>query len=589
MTSRAQSRTFVAAALALWLLFVIQVLQSSLLLDDWYELRFWRDHAFGPTALWQFWRFNYFHYNPRIGEVFLALIHGSRAIDVIVTPVVQLALLPCVFAIAFARWPRRELRDLELLLVIQVLIWLVIPIPGIMYFYRPFATNYLWGFTVTLALFVPYRLALASESAKPRAWLVPIMLVLGWMAGMCNEHTGPTAMVAIAGFTIAAWRARRLRAWMVAGVVGLYVGYPMLFFAPGQSMRYAGLATRDTPVKLLEIRGLSGCIGIVGDFLYESRLGILLVAATAVGYVLAHRFTRPPRRLVAETGTLFAAAIAIVVTLFMSPTATDRVLFASGVLLVAACAPWMQFMFASEIVRRFVVGACIVACAYHYVRFIQTSAAMAAENADRVALLAAAPAGSVAVVPSYEPSRRTRWQLGDDFHYDVRNFVAGELFDLARIDLDKRDPRPAPQITAVRSYDPPSVPRHPIGRLPTYRELLAAPLPVWLGSELAGAAELVLYAEGVFDDPKHRPLYVLDWTPDHTELVEGRPYEDARGHFIRVRHPPANIEAAYVAGCTWFHSVELDGDLIPIDERYCRGPFTAILCEPERCWVAGWY
>jgi len=24
------------------------------------------------------------------------------------------------------------------------------------------------------------------------------MLVLGWVAGMCNEHTGPTAMVAMA-------------------------------------------------------------------------------------------------------------------------------------------------------------------------------------------------------------------------------------------------------------------------------------------------------------------------------------------------------------------------------------------------------
>jgi hypothetical protein len=420
------------------------------------------------------------------------------------------------------------------------------------------------------------------------------MLVLGWMAGMCNEHTGPTAMVAIAAFTLAAWRGHRLRAWMIAGVVGLYVGYPMLFFAPGQSVRYAGLATRDTPVKLLEIRGLTGCFGIVGDFLYESRLGILLVGATAVGYALAHRFTHPPRRLVVETATLFAAAIAIVVTLFMSPTATDRVLFASGVLLVAACVPWMRFMFASEIVRRFVVGACIVACGYHFVRFIQTSAVVADENADRVAVLAATPAGSVVVLPSYDPARRTRWQLGDDFHYDVRNYVAGELYDVARIDLDTRDPRPAPQITAVRSYDPPFAPHQALARLPTYRELLSAPLPVWLGGRLTGdrdhaLTELVLREDDLFDDPQHRPLYVLDWTPDHVELVEGRPYEDERGHFIRVRNPPPNLESAYVTGCKWSHRVELAGDLIPIDERYCRGPFTAILCEPERCWVGGWF
>ena len=33
---------------------------------------------------------------------------------------------------------------------------------------------------------------------------------------------------------------------MIAGMLGLYIGYPMLFFAPGQSVRYGGLATRDT-------------------------------------------------------------------------------------------------------------------------------------------------------------------------------------------------------------------------------------------------------------------------------------------------------------------------------------------------------
>jgi hypothetical protein len=594
MTSRAQSRTFVAAALALWLLFVIQALQSSILLDDWYAVRFWRDHAFGPAALWQLAHFNYFHYNPRIGEIFLALIHGSRAVDVIVTPLVQLALVPLVFAIAFARWPRRDLGDLALLLVVQVLIWLVIPIPGIMYFYRPFATNYLWGFTVTLALIVPYRLALASAPAKARPWLIPIMLVLGWLAGMCNEHTGPTAMITVALVTFAAWKARRLRAWMIAGVVGLYAGYPMLFFAPGQSVRYAGLATRDTPVKLLQIRGITGCFAIVGDFLYESRLGLLLVAATAAGYAFSHRWSRPARRVAAETGVLFGAAIAIVVTLFMSPTATDRVFFASGVLLVAALAPWMQFMFASDVVRRFTVGACVVAFGYHAVRFIQTSKEVADQNAERIALLASAPAGSVAVVPSYDSAQRSRWQLGDDFRFDVRGYVATELFDLARIDLDERRRAPAPHGFAVRSYEPPLAPRAALAKLPTYRELLQAPVSAWLGAQLApdgehALTELALREDDLYADPLDRPLYVLDWTPERTTFVEGYPYSDERGHFVRVRNPPAKIDSAYVAGCGWFHEVELVGDLIPIDERYCRGAFTAILCEPTRCWVAGWY
>src|SRR4051794_10237544 len=142
MTPRGEHRTFLAAAFGLWLLFFVQAVNTPVLLDDWFQLRYWRDHAFGPTALWEYARYNYYNYNPRFGEVLLATVDGSRAIHLILTPLVQVAVLPTLFVIAFARWPRRTLRDLQLLLFIQVMIWLVIPIPGVMYFYRPFATNY---------------------------------------------------------------------------------------------------------------------------------------------------------------------------------------------------------------------------------------------------------------------------------------------------------------------------------------------------------------------------------------------------------------------------------------------------------------
>src|SRR6202035_2281942 len=107
MTPRAEARAFLAAAFALWLLFFVQAVNSPVLLDDWFQLRYWRDHELGLTALWDYARHNYLHYNPRIGEVFLAIVDGWRAIHLIVTPLVQLAVLPTVFVIAFGRWPRR--------------------------------------------------------------------------------------------------------------------------------------------------------------------------------------------------------------------------------------------------------------------------------------------------------------------------------------------------------------------------------------------------------------------------------------------------------------------------------------------------
>ena len=547
-------RAFAGAALGLWLLFLVEAVLSPVLLDDWFQLRFWRDHAFGLASLWEHARYDYVHYNPRIGEVFLAVIDGSRAIHLIVTPLVQLALLPIVFAIAFARWPRATWRDLQVLLFIQVMIWLVVPIPGIMYFYRPYATNYLWTFVITLALFVPYRLAVA-----PRWWLAPAMLGLGWLAGMCNEHTGPTAMVAIVLFVAAAWRARRLRAWMVAGMVGLYVGYPMLFFAPGQSVRYAGLATRATPVKLLAERGPLGCLAILRDFVVESHLGLLVFAAAVGSYLLSRRAVRPPRAQLITAGVLTAAAAAIVVTLFVSPTASDRVFFASGVLLVAALAVGARHLLEDRDVRRLLVATCAIVLAYHAVRFVETSLSTRADNDDRLARLARARPGSAIVVPRYAYAEHSRWVLGDDFQYFpwLAGYVGGELHDLARVDVEHRDPRLAPQVA------PPG---------PTYRELQA------------GAARLFPYevAIGVYDDPRGRPVVVVDGD----RFVDGRP----EGHAIRVRSIPPHLTSTLVVGCGVIAPVTLiDGDLVPIDERYCRGPFTAIMCEPDRCWVAGWY
>jgi hypothetical protein len=610
MTLRGEQRAFIAAALGLWLLFFVQAVLSPVLLDDWFQLRYWRDHELGPTAIWHYGRHNYFHYNPRLGEVLLAIVHGSRAVHLILTPLVQLAVLPTLFVIAFARWPRLTLRDLQLLLFIQTMVWLVIPIPGIMYFYRPIATNYLWAFTITLALFVPYRLELAGRSTNPRLWLVPIMLVLGWLAGMCNEHTGPTAMVAMAGVMFAAWRLRRFRAWMVAGMVGLYIGYPMLFFAPGQAVRYGGLATRDTPTKLLADRGITGCFAILRDFVFESRLALLLFVAAVVRYLVTvyargERPLAPPRRLLVEAGVLAAASAAIVLTLFVSPTASDRVFYASGVLLVAALSIGAAHLFDDRVVRRFMVAACVVVFGYHVVRFVGTYAAVKAESDHRLALMSGAAPGTVVVLPSYELDKRSRWHTGDDFHYHpwLRDYVGRELFDLAHVDLDAPDGSRPARLVATRTYDPPRIVRsRPITQLPTYRQLQTAAgtfaLAAQIGNERSrGLTRFAVTAVGLYDDPRHRPIIVAEWTPHRYAFVDGHPHDNARGHFIRIRGAtmPQRVESTFLIGCGEIYKVKpqvegVDADpLLPVDERRCRGPFTAFICEPERCWVAGWY
>jgi len=619
MTLRRERLVFACAAFGLWLLFFVQAWNTPVLLDDWYQLTYWRHHEFGPSAIWEYGHYNYFHFNPRIGDVFLAIVNGPRVVHLILTPLVQVAVLPITFAIAFARWPRPTVRDLQLLLFIQVMIWLVIPVPGIIYFYRPFATNYLWAFTITLALFVPYRLGFASAHDRPRLWAAPLMLVLGWVAGMCNEHTGPTAMVAMAGFLYVAWRRRRLRSWMIAGAVGLYIGYPMLFLAPGQAVRYAGLATRNTPVRLLSERGLDGCFEILLDFVGEARVGILLFVVAALLYVnTIRRRGEPvpalPRSTVLTAAVLLLASGAIIVTLFASPTASERLFYASAVLLVAALAVFAEQLLAERAVRRFVVGLCLAIFAYHAIRFVQTYAAVKAENDERIALLRATKPGTIARIPSYEYKRRSRWHWGDDFRYaSLREYVGHEVFDLGNIELDtyQRSAQPSPpdHYIATRTYDPPLAPEvaaklAPVAYIPTYWEWSLAQLRRLLVTTDLGNYQghrLVRYTVSAvdtqFDDPLHRPIIVVDWTPSGFDFVDGRPHDDSWGRaHIRVWKPslPKRLEASYILGCGKTRRVELVpdedgvGPMLPIALE-CRGIHTAIMCEPDRCWLSGRY
>ena len=91
---------------------------------------------------------------------------------------------------------------------------------------------------------------------------------------------------------------------------------------------------------------------------------------------------------------------------------------------------------------------------------------------------------------------------------------------------------------------------------------------------------------------------MLDWTASKLTFVDGRQYDDAAGQpFIRVWTPsvPAHLVDTYVVGCGRTARVELKpdtedhlGPLVPVTLD-CRGTYSAFMCEPDVCWLAGRY
>jgi hypothetical protein len=325
----------------LWVYFAIHALNTPIILDDWYQVAYIKHHGLSLRVIWDNALYNYNEHNPRIGENWLFITNGPWWINTLLAPTVSVGFFVVSFGMAFGRWPRATARDTQLFWILVALIWLASPIPGILFVYRPFATNYLYAFACTLLFILPYRIA-ADTGLKPRWWLIPAMFVAGWVAGMGNEHTGPTAALAAFALTALYWRHhRRVNAWMVTGLVGICVGYPMLFFAPGQKKRYGQIAARTTPAQQVMVRGIDGLYEIVLAFLWEAQLAVLVILAGIFTVILrAHRSGQPApspdKRAVLTMVGFLVAAFLIVFTLFASPTAAERLFFASAALFAMA-------------------------------------------------------------------------------------------------------------------------------------------------------------------------------------------------------------------------------------------------------------
>lgn len=605
---------FAVALAALWTLLVAQAWLAFPILDDWIQLGWYKDQPFGLELIWRVARYNHAHFNPRIGDVFLLLVNGPRVVHVVLTPLVQLWLLWVAFVVAFGRWPRRSYADLRALLILQLLIWLVSPLPGVLYFYRPFTTNYVFGFAITLSLIAPFRLA--PMRGAQRAWAVVPMFALGWLAGMSNEHTGPAAIAALLVWSGVALRCRGLRAWMIAGTLGLVVGYGMLLTAPGQAERYAGRAAKFSPLELAVRRGLDGNAEIVGNMLSEAAWAIALVLVAVLIWQWRARRDAQARLVEGDARRailgMLAGAGAIVGTLFASPVTIERLLFAPAVLIAGALTAVLAQVCArgSARLRAGIAIATVLILGYHAVRFVEVAVAARSEFGRRMARIAATPPGAIARVAPLRTTR-SRWFWGDDFKMAaVREYVARAIFRLDAIEYDERpiwaEPRPDERLVVHRAYEPAlaSSDREPVLRYaPSFVD--AALYQLHRGRALDGWGDveghaLVRYdidvASSSFRDPARRPLRMLTWQPTGVTFVDGDGYEDANGQpAIRIWRAslPRGWREAYLAGCGETQRIELVPD--PDEPRAllaplvfaCRGTYSAAVCDASQCWLAG--
>lgn len=413
-------KLWAAILIPLWAWFALCAHWEPVVFDSWGHFLWHKQVGLSLTHVHEFVVDSYAHWNPRLGELATLLSFTPGPWHVLVTPVMELAMFYLVTAAVLGRWPRSA-DDALVFAMVTALVLVCAVDPGTVLFYRPFAWNFAFALATAAAFVVPYRMA--GEEA--RWWWYPGIALLGVVAGLGAEHTGP----AVAGIAIVCMIVRRPRAWMVLGVVALLAGWLALVLAPSQHFKYGGLAAKQSMIDLLASRGAGGNLHIllVPLIALWPALAWLAIAVTA-----RVRGARPawPRPL---TITLIAASV-VLLTLLPSPKQGPRLYLAPTVIACAAIAAgvalhlttrWARIAAAS--LTALVLAGCAVWC-------LVTYHTLGHEFAARWAVLEPAVPGSRVTVPRFSIGR-THWSLRDDLaEADRRTLLATQL-GLAAVDL----------------------------------------------------------------------------------------------------------------------------------------------------------
>lgn len=548
----------------------------------------------------------YTHSNPRVGQWFTYLAYKLEYFAVYATPLVYLGLALAITVLGLGRFPSwRRGRDLALYAITLGVCWFALPRIGMIMFCRAYSMNYVLGAAIQLWFLVPLRLRPSGEGRI--AECVPYFF-LGVIAGACNEHTGPTLVLAM--LVLAGWRYQQSSQrpdLALAGALGVLVGFAMIFFAPGQGERYDGLATKVGFVGRLLQRGITNNLDIFQGYITAAApmLGLIAIALAIGGRDDNRDAQRPPLRFL---GWALLAGTVITATVFVSPKLGPRFHLASCALLVAAFIGIADAVLTSP--RRFVpfVTLAVLASIYAGARTIPLYLRLKDASDERMAALAASKPGTVFTADAFDQVEDSWWFLGDDFRDIKKRELVADYFGLAgvvhrAVDLDA--PLGVSDVRLVPRYvvTPPSCLDDAGGfELGTFRALDAGSVHKAmlngierLRARLAGRGTLDSFAlevDFVGDRPATpRPTIVVGrWTPTRFDAWAGvieRAGSVSKTRRVLVpdllRTPDVEVVIWQVGG-TW-KRLGTGADAKLEYEPWRRGPYWALACRASECFV----
>lgn len=286
--------------------------------DMWYHSNAYRSGEFrDPLA---FYAHQFLAGNPRIGEIALYLGGGVAAYRALagLAGVALLLFASAKLLVLLIPTGFKRPAVAEVALILLALAALLVPRSGVVFFYLPLNANYVLGYGF-MVLFLLALLVVSREEATDRRQLFLLSLA-GLAAGLSNEHTPPT-FIALIAFMIAGCVVikKRVSAALYVGLLALLIGFALLYFAPGQSVRYYEGAKTEGLRRLIP--------NLLTVFSTAPPTFYLIIFALLVGSLVWFRRSKDPRDLVPAASSI--SAVSLLATTAASPFLGERLVFAA--------------------------------------------------------------------------------------------------------------------------------------------------------------------------------------------------------------------------------------------------------------------
>lgn len=221
--------------------------------------------------------------------------------------------------------------DVFALLLINLFVWTFSVSFAQTVLWETGACNYLWGSTIILAYLSAFKYCKSRDysGAVQTAPAVGLFL-LGVVSGWCNENTsGGCILLTLIWIAFYVYENKKIRIWMITGVIGNLTGFLFMLLAPGNASRMTFMEEEHTGLFALVSRWLKCNLAIRNHF-------FILLAICIVVFVLA-RLQKAQLKYSRNMLIFLLVFVATCYALVLTPEPVARAYFGAGIFLMISC------------------------------------------------------------------------------------------------------------------------------------------------------------------------------------------------------------------------------------------------------------